>query len=272
MTFSTSSAIYLVFLASILCTGCSVTSKGASKPNLVRSGEETQVLSLGFERPHTKVVVRSWFMTSPNASIMTGSTPTWSVEIETQAGAQRIASPTDLTGFVAINTENDALRYVRLWTTPPVHEVWATSLSGTYEYEIMSVSASKHMPQYGGLENGGDGISTHRAIKVLGTIAQINGLEAGTDGILQDSQFGQLGFKAPDVKLDANRDFQVTRWLFINVNRDQSETGELQLVRETVKPNGDYHRVVLKQISCEALSHPETVNPPQWFNLRFFGA
>ena len=225
-----------------------------------------QKLKLGFEKPGVDIVVRSWDE-GYNARahyrhlVVSDNRPDRSMCVSRKGHLTALSSPWDLHGSILIRTPGDALQYVRLSTTPPIHELWFTT--HYHEFEVIPVSMFRSLKTYGGHGQSPDGVDTVEAQKALATP---DGWSSGTGGILSDAAFRQAGFQQPQVSRTGAH-FTVKRWIFIvpddwlvpydpaqeSYRQEFAKYSKLELIQETVNADGSYRRKVLRTQKCPNL-------------------
>jgi len=147
----------------------------------------------------------------------------------------RVRGPKDLVGRVRIQSPQQALQYVRLFTSPATVRALAPAIettSGKRWLEVVPVTAINSDFVYGqsdlakGLKRV-DGRSRNRAF-----------------GVLTEAEWRKSGLAPPSVR-GIEGGFVVTRFLFTVDEYQDFETSTVHRVAETVLADGRYHRQIL---------------------------
>ena len=122
-------------------------------------------------------------------------------------------------GHVKIASEQDALQYVRLRTTPSTWILWHDK-----QFEIVTDRMARALP-------------TYRSPCGFGWNAAAS---SGYLGVLSDAAFAQGHFTSPTT-LRSGRGFVVYRWVYCGK--------DVQFVRETIGPDGSYWQYIVREMA-----------------------
>ena len=142
----------------------------------------------------------------------------------------------DLRGYAAIDTPENALRYVRLRTSLKTWYMWRDA----YMVEIANPTLMKQFPNYG--------------IKPKSE----HFVNSGFDGILSEAAFVRGHFSPPEV-VKTITGFTIKRWLF----NDEFKFKRVLFVEEQIETNGGYHRKTLRS------RQPPQIPGTSWYITRF---
>jgi len=128
----------------------------------------------------------------------------------------------DLAGSVRLNTQADALKFVRLRTSPSLWLTW----SDTHILEIVSAKEARNIPNFGAKPN-----------------VELLGKHSGYAGVLSLSDFNRLRLQPPRVSKTIGG-YLIRRWIFWSTGSDM----KIGQIRESVGRDGKYsHRIVKSQ-------------------------
>jgi hypothetical protein len=147
----------------------------------------------------------------------------------------RVRGPKDLIGHVRILSAEQALRYVRLFTSPATVRALAPAIetsSGKRWLEVVPVSVVNSDFVYGQSD----------LAKDLKRVDQPSRDRAF--GVLTEAEWRKSGLAPPSVRTIEGR-FVVTRFLFTVDEYGDFETSTVHRVAETVLADGRYHRQIL---------------------------
>lgn len=143
---------------------------------------------------------------------------------------QLIRELNQLRGLLRITDGNEALRVVRLRTSPGTWHMWP---DGPSEVEIVAASRARSLPNFG-LPGFGQWLVAHWTKS-----------SSGLDGILSDEVYGAIGFGPPKVRR-ATGEFVIERWIYAEEGIQRRRS--IQKLRESVGENGEYRRAVVASI------------------------
>ena len=176
----------------------------------------------------------------------------------------------DLRGFVRIESLAEALRYVRVQTSPYLNGLWDAGDVNKAAFEIVdraNLEQALHfgyVTQYAALAN--DEIENSKQ-------------PSGFYGVLSSKDFKTYGFTQPQVR-QVESAFEIKRWL-IQFRTRHTVTGkyrnfhldndyvpdEVQFVKEIVTKDGDYRRTIVKVVKGERVP----MSPDLFFTGIFAG-
>jgi hypothetical protein len=154
------------------------------------------------------------------------------LEVSLPRGTRKLTDLNQLRGLVTIRTPAEALLYVRLRTATAWNGEWGR---GPFLCEIVPSSELPHLPAFGDHDY-------QRELK-----APFDRKWSGSEGQLTPAAFRMGHFSLPVVsRMGAG--FCVQRWIYSeNFHTGAWKRLELvELVRETVGPDGEYHQAVIK--------------------------
>ena len=225
---------------------------------------QTGVLKVGCEKPGVKLSVSKrdysiatrLFHSSDNDAEMITVHASYAFSRRTQ-----VKHLSGLKGFVKISSSNEALRFVRLQTSPYLIGLWDTDNANKSIFEVVDHAKLDHILDYGYVTQYG---------KIPRNYLNDLSISSGYYGVVSSKAFVNQGFTQPEVR-QVGSVFEIKRWLIQFRTRIPRSLGnrkveldnnyvadELQFVKETVTEDGDYNRTILRIVKGE--EHPTPVD------------
>jgi len=187
-------------------------------------------IQLGFENPDTKVRIVSIGCMRP-------------VEAGQRLSVGRgkithlVTSIRDLEGYVSIENTWDALKFVRLITSPETEYMWG---AGQRTMEVISTDMLVGMPKFG----------TDMSLHLLSPST----FNHGYGGVL-DPQAFKSGHFAPARIKRVGSTYEIRRWVISTQNSNSAPKVLISYIKEVVEKNGRYSQFILSKKPLPNLSN-----------------